>query len=53
MSYAGDRVIHSTSERAEKRFYADNFVDLMGAGLAAAARRPRKTGRSAGRSKNQ
>lgn len=25
------------SERAEKRFYADNFIDLMGAGLGSAA----------------
>jgi hypothetical protein len=23
-----------TSERAKQRFYCDNFVDLMGAGLA-------------------
>ena len=32
----------ATPERAVERFYADNFIDLMGEGLAADLRRPKR-----------
>jgi len=35
-----DESLQGCSARARQRFYADNFVDLMGAGLAPALRRP-------------
>ena len=35
-----DEALQGCSEQAQRRFYADNFVDLMGAGLAPALRRP-------------
>lgn len=35
-----DEALQGCSAQARQRFYADNFVDLMGAGLAPALRRP-------------
>ena len=35
-----DESLARTPEPARQRFYADNFIDLMGAGLAPALRRP-------------
>ena len=35
-----DESLQGASASARQRFYADNFIDLMGAGLAPALRRP-------------
>ena len=35
-----DAALQNTSERARERFYVDNFIDLMGNGLADDLRRP-------------
>ncbi|BCW88533.1 hypothetical protein sos41_16740 [Alphaproteobacteria bacterium SO-S41] len=35
-----DESLKDTNERAKQRFYAENFIDLMGEGLAADLRRP-------------
>jgi predicted TIM-barrel fold metal-dependent hydrolase len=35
-----DESLQACSSAARQRFYADNFIDLMGAGLAPALRRP-------------
>jgi predicted TIM-barrel fold metal-dependent hydrolase len=35
-----DEALHGCSEQARQRFYADNFVDLMGGPLATSPRRP-------------
>ena len=35
-----DETLQGCSPAAVQRFYADNFIDLMGAGLAPALRRP-------------
>jgi len=35
-----DAALQNTSEQARERFYVDNFIDLMGNGLAADLRRP-------------
>jgi predicted TIM-barrel fold metal-dependent hydrolase len=35
-----DEALQGCNAQAQRRFYADNFIDLMGAGLAPALRRP-------------
>jgi predicted TIM-barrel fold metal-dependent hydrolase len=42
-----DEVLQGSTPRAVQRFYADNFITLMGAGLAPALRRPAQTATAA------
>ncbi len=37
-----EETLQDTPERAKERFYCDNFIDLMGEGLAADLRRPER-----------